>query len=274
VSEPSIAPPGRVLLTGASRGIGRAIAEQLIARGARLAVVGRDRRALRQVVNERAGHLVLDADLADPSAAEEATSHALHGLGGLDAFVACAGIADHAPIGAITRAKLERQLTVNFTSPMLMAQRAGVAMAEAGSGSMVLVASTLALGAAPHTAAYAASKAALVSAARSLALELGPRGVRVNAVAPGVVDTDMVRSVRPRPDGTPDPRPPEQALASQLEGLRGQHLLGRLGTPEEVAEAVLYLLCAPFVTGTMLTVDGGLQLGPRGGGRVRLAVRL
>lgn len=262
MSEPSAAPPGRVLLTGASRGIGRAIAEQLLARGARLAVVGRDRHALQRVVDERDGHLVLVADLADPNAAEAATSHALEALDGLDAFVASAGVADHAPIGAITREQLEHQLTVNFTSPMLMAQRAGVAMASAGSGSIVLIASTLALGAAPLTAAYAASKAALVSSARSLALELGPRGVRVNAVAPGVVDTDMVRRLRPRLDGAPHPAPPEQAVEAQLEALRRLHLLRRLGTPDDVAEAVLYLLCAPFVTGTVLTVDGGLSLGP------------
>jgi NAD(P)-dependent dehydrogenase (short-subunit alcohol dehydrogenase family) len=149
---------------------------------------------------------------------------------------------------------------VNFTSPLLMAQRAGTAMAAQGSGRIVLVASTLALGPAPLTAAYAASKAALVSAARSLALELGPRGVCVNAVAPGVVDTDMVRSVRPRADGAQHPEP-ERALTEQLEYLRKLHLLGRLGRPQEVAEAVLYLLCAPYVTGTVLTVDGGLLLG-------------
>ena len=252
--------PRRVLLTGASGGIGGAIAAQLLARGARLAVVGRDRTALQRVVSEQDGHVVLAADLADPDAAADSVDLALRALGGLDAFVSCAGIAEHAPVGAITREKLERQLTVNFTSPLLMAQRAGVAMADAGAGCIVLVSSTLAITPAPLTTAYAASKAALSSAARSLALELGARGVRVNAVAPGVVDTDMVRAARPRPDGSPHPGPPEQALAHQLETLRRKHLLGRLGTPEEVADSVMYLLCAPYVTGTVLTVDGGLLL--------------
>jgi NAD(P)-dependent dehydrogenase (short-subunit alcohol dehydrogenase family) len=139
-----------------------------------------------------------------------------------------------------------------------MAQRAGTAMAAQGSGCIVLVASTLALGPAPLTTAYAASKAALISAARSLALELGPRGVCVNAVAPGVVDTDMVRNLRPRADGAPHPEP-ERALAEQLEALRKLHLLGRLGRPQDV------LLCAPYVTGSVLTVDGGLLLGGGGG---------
>jgi NAD(P)-dependent dehydrogenase (short-subunit alcohol dehydrogenase family) len=119
---------------------------------------------------------------------------------------------------------------------------------------MVLVASTLALAPAPLTAAYAASKAALISVARSLAIELGPRGVRVNAVAPGVVDTEMIRAPRPGEDSA-------AAVAARLERLRRLHLLGRLGSPVDVAEAVLYLLCAPYVTGTILTLDGGLSLG-------------
>jgi 3-oxoacyl-[acyl-carrier protein] reductase len=123
-------------------------------------------------------------------------------------------------------------------------------------GSIVVLASTLAFRSAPTTSAYAASKAALLSAAKSAALELAPR-IRVNALAPGVVDTDMVRVPRRALGANEDAAP---VLAEQLEALRKLHPLGRLGTAEEVAEAALYLLEASWLTGSVLTIDGGLTL--------------
>jgi NAD(P)-dependent dehydrogenase (short-subunit alcohol dehydrogenase family) len=250
----------RIALSGASRGIGRAIARALLARGDQLAVIGRDVAALRAVVGVDAGHAVIEADLALTTGAEQSIERAIEALGGLDALVCAAGVVEYTALEALTPETLRRQLEVNFVSPLRMAQRAAQAMGEGGA--MVMIASTLAFGPAPLTAAYAASKAALVSGVRSLALELGPRGIRVNAVAPGVVDTDMVRVVRLQAGE----RPPEGEAAvarieAQLEALRRLHPLGRLVTPEEVAYTVLYLLDAGYVTGNILPVDGGLLLG-------------
>jgi NAD(P)-dependent dehydrogenase (short-subunit alcohol dehydrogenase family) len=260
----------RVLLTGASRGIGKAIARALVARGARLAVVGRDRATLAAAVADGGEHALLVADLTDPEAAPACVQRAVAALGGLDAFVSCAGVVKYASAADTAPDALAQQLTVNFSAPFAMARAAieplrSVSTAPAlcdgaarGGGAMVFVASTLGLAPAPLTAAYSASKAALISACKSLALELAPDGIRVNAVAPGVVDTAMVHVLRP---GGASAAEPEAALRAQLEALRKLHPLGRLGRPEDIAESVLYLLSAPFVTGTVLPVDGGLLLG-------------
>lgn len=250
--------PSRLLLTGASRGIGAAIARALAAEGVRLAVVGRDTDALARVVGGAAQHALLQADLASCTELEALVDRAAAALGGLDGFVACAGAVEYQPVGEITQASLARQMSVNFTAPFLMAQRAADHLARAGGGPMLLVASTLGLKPAKLTAAYAASKAALISAARSLALELAPRAIRVNAIAPGVVDTDMVRVART----AAPPQRASQDVEQQLESLRKLHALGRLGRPKDVAETALYLLKAGYVTGTVVTVDGGLTLGP------------
>jgi NAD(P)-dependent dehydrogenase (short-subunit alcohol dehydrogenase family) len=253
--------PRRVLLTGASRGIGRAIAQALMQRGVRLALVGRDRVALEAVALGAPEHALLTADLARPAEAEACVQRAADALGGLDGFVSCAGIVEYAAVGAIGAESLAQQLTVNFTSPFLMAQRAAEHIAHTGGGTMLLVASTLAQRPAPATAAYAASKAALISMTRSFALELGPRAIRVNAIAPGVIDTDMVRVLRAPHTDPPSSSDAEGRVQAQLEALRKLHPLGRLGRPEDVAETALYLLAAPYVTGAIVAVDGGLLLG-------------
>jgi NAD(P)-dependent dehydrogenase (short-subunit alcohol dehydrogenase family) len=262
MSTESRAPlPQRVLVTGASRGIGRAIARALSLRGARLALVGRDRAALESVTSGVAEHALLVADLAQPGAGERCVDRACDALGGLDALVCSAGVVEYQAIGAIDRAALERQLTLNASVPFMMAQRALDPIARAGGGAMLFIASTLGLKPeAPLTSAYAASKAALISLTRSLALELGPRAIRVHAIAPGVIDTDMARTLR-EPAASLSLVEREAGVARQIESLRRLHPLGRLGTPEDVAETALYLLAAPFVTGAVVAVDGGLLLG-------------
>jgi NAD(P)-dependent dehydrogenase (short-subunit alcohol dehydrogenase family) len=251
--------PDRVLLTGASRGIGRAIALALMQRGVRLALVGRDRVALEGLRAGRREHAVVVADLAQPEQAEACVASAAKEFGGLDGFIASAGVIEYTPIGAISAGALAEQLNVNLIAPFLMAQRAADYIADAGGGAILFVASTLGTGAsAPSTAAYAASKGGVAAMTRAFALELAPRGVRVNAIAPGVIDTNMVRVPRtPVADGAAR----DAAVSRELEALRALHPLGRLGTPADVAETALYLLAARYVTGTVVLVDGGLTLG-------------
>lgn len=251
----------RVLVTGASRGIGRAIARALIAEGAKLAVAGRDRGTLEGVLaGAGPGHVALAVDLTDAEQTDQLVELAVIALGGLDAFVSAAGIVEYARLSAVTPEAIERQHTVNFASPMRIALRAARVLPS--DGSMVFVASTLGVQPAPLTLAYGASKAALIAAVRSLALELGPRGIRVNAVAPGPVDTDMIRVVRYEPGEAEVAREvAEQRIAAQNATLLDLHPLKQLGRPEHVAYTVSYLLTAPYATGNILAVDGGLLLG-------------
>jgi NAD(P)-dependent dehydrogenase (short-subunit alcohol dehydrogenase family) len=254
--------PQRVLLTGASRGIGAAIARALIANGVRLAVVGRDRRTLEAVVGRGSEHAVIEVDLERPAEAVACVDRAADVLGGLDGFVSCAGIVEYAGVSAISPQSIERQLAVNLVAPLLLGQRAGGVMQRASGGAMLFIASTLGLKPVPLTAVYSASKAALISVARSLAIELAGSAIRVNAIAPGVVDTEMVRVVRLQPgEAAPAPSEVDARIARQLETLRALHPLGRIGRSEEVAETALYLLRAPYITGTVVTVDGGISLG-------------
>lgn len=246
----------RVLLTGAARGIGHAIAQAFVARKAQLALAVRDpHSAAVQALIERApGSVSLALDLRERGQTVGFVERARAALGGLDVLINCAGVVRYAPLSELTSQALDEQFEVNCFGPSLLARDAAECMRAAGGGVIINVASTLGLRPAPLTAVYAASKAALLSFTRSLALEYGEAGVRVNAVAPGVIDTDMVRA--PRTSGTAEGPSTEE----QLSRLAQLHVLGRLGTPEEVAQAVVYLVDASFVTGTVLVADGGLLL--------------
>lgn len=250
--------PRRLIVTGASRGIGRAVAAALLARGDAVALIARDEQALTAVASaapERAHCLV--ADLAEPRQAEESVERAAAALGGLDGLVCCAGIVRYEFVGGISRSELTAQLAVNFLAPVLASQRAAALMSSGGS--IVHLASTLALQPAPGTLGYAAAKAALLAAVKTLAAELAPQGVRVNAVAPGGVDTDMIRVPRLAPG---EPPPVGESLTArvtaELSALRSLHPLGRLGAPTDISAAVLFLLDAQWITGTVLLIDGGL----------------
>lgn len=248
----SAKPPERVLVTGASRGIGRAVAQKLLDGGRRVVAVAR-------------GEVDLDVPTirADLTLESDIVARACAAHGGLDALVHAAGVAPHAPLEAITDAQLEETWNLHVRAALKLTQGLAAHLrADGRPGSVVHVASTLGLRPAAGTLAYSASKAALIALTRAAALELAPAGIRVNAVAPGLVDTDMTRSLRLSP-GEPMPSGEEYArrLEAQLEWMRALHPLGRLGTPDEVADAILYLLDAAWVTGTILTVDGGLTAG-------------
>ncbi len=245
------------LVTGATRGIGRAVVDVLLARGRRVVACGRDEALLRQLQAADSERVrTLRADLTEAGEAVRVVDDAVQLFGHVHELVCAAGVVQYAPVGQVTAAELRAQLEVNFIAPFLMAQHAALHMgAHDGGGSIVFVASTLGLRSAAGTVAYGASKAALLQGMRGLASELAP-AVRVNAVAPGVVDTAMVRVLRgPAVD---DPFARAQAVDAQLRGLAALHPLGRLGTPVEIAEAILFLLDASWITGSTLRIDGGL----------------
>jgi 3-oxoacyl-[acyl-carrier protein] reductase len=242
------------LVSGATRGIGRAIAERLLAEGRSVVAVARDGAALAALAAQHPGRVSsLAVDLAQPGAAEWAMDEALRIAGHIDELVCAAGIVHYAALGKVARDELARQLEVNLVAPYMMAQRAAVHMRERGGGALLFISSTLGMHAAHDTSAYAASKAGVLAITRSFALEFAPQ-VRVNALAPGVIDTDMIRVPRTAKPGEP------HFLEQTLEDLRALHLLGRLGSVEDVAQAALYLLDASWVTGTVLTIDGGLSV--------------
>ncbi|MEM9069758.1 MAG: SDR family NAD(P)-dependent oxidoreductase [Myxococcota bacterium] len=250
------AQPKRVLVTGASRGIGRAIVKLLALKGMRIVATGRDATALKRVAQLAPDRItVVVGDIAKGDERDALVPQAVQELGGLDGLVNCAGVLRYGDVGAIHEQDLIVTLKVNLMAPLLLAQAAAPHLRETR-GAIVNVASTLGIRPAPGLAAYSASKAALLSITRTLAAELAP-AVRVNAVAPGVVDTDMPRQLRLAP-GQSKPGDVKAAVAQQLEVLRSLHPLGRLGEPKEVAEAVHYCLGAEWLTGAVLPVDGGL----------------
>lgn len=250
----------RVLVTGGGSGIGRAVAETLLRGGAKVALAGRRRARLEEVAAGWPGRAeVLPADLSRPEEVATLLARARESLGGLDGLVCAAGVAHHQAPGTIDEAALREQLEVNLVAPLRLGE-AALEVLEPGGG-VVFVASNLAHRPIETSAVYSASKAGLLAAMRALARAGAPRSIRLNAVSPGIVDTEMVRTLRPE-RGEPPPSGEEAArkLAAQLEGLRAAVPLGRLGTPEEIAEAVVFLLGAPWASGVDWILDGGGSL--------------
>lgn len=234
--------PRNVLVTGASSGIGRAIAEQLLREGRRVVLSGRDEGRLREIASyapERAS--VAPFDLEDVAGIDAFVGALVSSHGPFDGVVLSSGVVRYEPLATVSASELARMYNVNAVAPVIVARAAARSMPR--DGSIVFVSSTLAFRHAPTTASYSASKAALIAMAKTLALEVAERGIRVNTIAPGVVDTPMIRGAK-----TPE----------ELATLTALHALGRIGTAEEVASATVALLDMPWTTGTLLTVDGGL----------------
>lgn len=241
------------LVTGGGRGIGRAIAASLRQAGATVTILGRDLATLNEVVVAGDADHAIVADVSDQAALAVAIAQAA-GRQPIDILVANAGAAESAPFGRSDAALFQRMMDVNFMGVVYATQGVLPGMVAAKRGRIVAIASTAGLKGYGYVTAYAAAKHAVIGLVRSLALEVASKGVTVNAVCPGFTETDLL-------EGSIDNiisktgRTREQAVAE----LAKHNPQGRLVTPAEVADAVLYLCGAgaSAITGQSLVVAGG-----------------
>jgi NAD(P)-dependent dehydrogenase (short-subunit alcohol dehydrogenase family) len=248
-----------VLITGAAKGIGRATAERVARDGARVALLDRDADVLlaaAAAIGPSDVALGIVGDVADADEAARSVETTCRHFGGLDVLVNNAGIHFARPIDGYTADEWNRIFSVNVTGAFHMI-RAALPALRRTRGAIVNVSSMTALVGQDRGAAYVASKGALISLTKALALELAVDGIRVNCVCPAGVDTPLLRTWA---ETLPDP---EAVLKGQAE----MHLLKRLATSDEVAAAIAFLASpdASFITGTILPIEGGATLGYRRG---------
>ena len=237
------------LVTGASRGIGRAIAQRMAEQGALVVAAARgDHAAECAAALVSAGHRAeaLSLDVTDAVALERAPADVVAKHGRLDVIVSNAGITRDQLLMRMKREDWDAVIATNLTATFVLAQAAMRPMLKQRGGRIIAVSSVVAqMGNAGQTN-YAASKAGLIGFARSLAREVGSRGITVNVIAPGMIATDMTAAL------------PEQARA----GLTAQIPLGRLGSPDDVAWTACFLASdeAAYITGHVVAVNGGMYM--------------
>jgi NAD(P)-dependent dehydrogenase (short-subunit alcohol dehydrogenase family) len=239
------------LVTGAASGIGRATVLKLVAAGCQVAALDNDEVGLAGLVAEagkQACYPVL-ADLADPLMTRAAVRGAIERLGGIDILVNDAGIGFRADVLETTLEQWDRTFAINVRAPFIICQEILPQMLARGSGTIVNVASVGGVIGIPARAAYCASKAALISLTRSLAVDYASRGIRANCVAPGTTATPWVDRIIA---GSADPQQLRQQMAER-------QIVGRLGTAEEIADTILFLASsrASFFHGSTVVADGG-----------------
>ena len=244
----------KALVTGASSGIGRACARALGAEGAGVALAGRRRERLEEAAREVRAHggeaLVLAGDVRDEPTCAAWARELEQRFGGLDALVNAAGVIGNGSVDATPVAEWDRVMDSNLRSVFLVT-RAVAELLRRRKGSVVNVSSVTSIRPYANLAAYCVSKAAVDMYTRCAALDFAPHGVRVNAVNPGVVVTELHTTAHAVPD-----------YPAFLERGRTTHPLGRVGQPEEIAALALFLLSeeAGWVTGTCVSIDGGRAL--------------
>lgn len=233
------------IVTGSTRGIGRAIAEGLIAQGARVVISSEDAEDTARVAAEL-GMPGQPCDVTDDAALAALVDRAVAEFGGLDLLVCNAGITGRAgPFADLDMADYARVMAINLTSQVALCNLALPKIAERGGGAAVLVSSLSGLRGNGRINAYALAKAGVAQLARNLAVEWGPRGVRVNAISPGFIATELSA-----------PLLADEAFMARRMAMTP---LRRPGTPQEVAGAAVFLTsdAGAFVTGHNLVVDGG-----------------
>ncbi len=238
------------LVTGSSRGIGRAIAEQMARAGAKVVISSRKPDACEEVRASLAaqGHeaIAIACNVSRRAELDNLVTRTLEAWGRIDVLVANAATNPHyGPLSSVSEDAWNKILTTNLTASLWLANLVLPGMAERGDGALILLSSASALVGTTVIGAYAVSKAAEMQLARNLAMEWGRKGIRVNAIAPGVIQTEFARALWENPQAR-----------KRIEAL---NCVGRLGLPQDVAGAALFLAsdASRFITGQTLVIDGG-----------------
>jgi len=245
----------RVLIYGGGTGLGYACAKAMLENGARVFITGRRRQKLEEARMSLSGHGAVglaEGDFTGEAEVARVTAAAVDFLGGLDSLVVSSG---RSAIGSILSCSLDQFaeiMAVNLTGPFLAVRAAAPHLAAAAPSSVVLIASVLATTAMKERVAYCASKAGVLGMTRAMALDLAGMGVRVNAISPSLVLTELARDILSR----------ETDPAATLSRREAQHPLGRLGTPKDIGAAAVYLAseASSWMTGQNLILDGGLSI--------------
>ncbi|MBO6901679.1 MAG: SDR family oxidoreductase [Rhizobiaceae bacterium] len=244
------------VITGGGSGIGLASARLFLEEGARVAITGRSRTTLESAAAElNAGDrlILLSGDAGDEDAVATQAAEVERAFGGFDVLLASAGWSTGTNVPDTSLEQWNAVLNTNLTGSFLWAREAVASMRRRGGGSIIFVGSQLAYVGGKSNAAYLATKGALDSLCRTMAVDHAPENIRVNLLVPGAIDTPLLRRAFAR---NPDPAAAEQKSIAR-------HPLGRLGLPEEQAKAVLFLASddSSFTTGSRLVADGGWMAG-------------
>lgn len=242
-----------MLITGGGSGLGEGMARYFAARGARVTICGRRAHKVEAVAQSIGpGCRAVAGDLTDAADRERMIAAAVAHGGGLRALVNNAGNMYRGSVTELDQARLHDVFASNVIGPMLLTGLAVPHLAKGG-GAVVFFGSVHTRRSYPGASPYAATRAATEGVTRVLAAELGPQNICVNCLVPGAVPTELNVRAGLSPDA--------EASARRLESMIPQHPLGRIGTPEDIAEGVDYLVRAEWVTGVSLVIDGGLALG-------------
>lgn len=242
-----------VIVTGGGSGIGAATATHFARRGARVTICGRRAEALARAADAAGPNCrAVVADVTVDADRRRLVDAAVEFGGGVDTLISNAGNMYRGPITELDEAQLLAVFHTNVVAGMLLTGLCVSHMVERGGGAVCFLGSIHTQRAFPGASPYAATKGALETLTGVLAAELGPHNIRVNCVRPGAVFTEINQRAGLMDDDT---------ARKRLEGMAPAHALGRIGTPEEIAEALEYLACAQWTTGAVVSVDGGLGLG-------------